>query len=331
MWGKKKKEEPKVEKSKVVYDVEKDGSKNELEEIQTEFAQGFANKKAGDMEFTIPLVGLEGAALAEKSIKENANKKDKEDVKEQEKRPRHIFSIILTLLILIVVGVSIWAINSDMFCVEKVIVQNGINVSSGDIYSLVIKEKDKNIFLIDTAFLENSIEKNPYVNEAKVERVFPDTLNVKYTEREPYILLISGDVYLSMDKNGYILEENSEKAFNYIGVVELNLNNQYNLGEGLEGTDIIKYNNAVYLLQTAQVVGFEYKISRIEFEDAEDMKLYLEGVDIDVNYGTLKKEQASDKLIYLNATLNKAISKSYKGHLDMSAENYYEKSVLNRE
>ena len=117
----------------------------------------------------------------------------------------------------------------------------------------------------------------------------------------------------------------------YVGIVQLNLNNQYNIGDCLEGTDIIKYNNAVYLLQTAQIVDFEYKISKILFEDAEDMKLFLEGVDIDINYGTLKKEQTSDKLIYLNATIKKAISKNYKGHLDMSAENYYEKSVLNRE
>ena len=198
MWGKKKKEEPKVEKNKVVYDVEKDGSKEELEEIQTQFARGFAGKKSGDMEFTIPLVGLEGAALAEKNVKESANKSE-DDEKEPEKKPRHIFSIVLTLLILIAVGAGIWAINSDMFFLENVTVQDGINVLSGDIYNLVIKEKDKNIFLIDIGYLEKNIEKNPYVNKATVERVIPNSMNVKYTERTPYVLLISGDSYFSLD------------------------------------------------------------------------------------------------------------------------------------
>ena len=151
MWGKKKKEEPKVEKNKVVYDVEKDGSKEELEEIQTQFAQGFAKKKANDMEFSIPLVGLEGAVLAQKNIKEkNAKLEEDNEEDEEEKKPRHIFSIILTLLIIIAIGAGIWAINSDLFYLAHVTVQDGINVKSGDIYNLVIKEKGNSILLIDT-------------------------------------------------------------------------------------------------------------------------------------------------------------------------------------
>ena len=330
MWGKKKEEEPKVEKNKVVYDVEKDGSKDELEEIQTQFAKGFANKKAGDMEFSIPLVGLEGASQAEKNIKENANKKS-DDEEDEEKKPRHILSIIITLLFIIAISAGIWAINSDMFYLDRVTVQDGINVSSGDVYNIVIKEKGKNIFLIDTGYIEKNIEKNPYVNKAKIERVLPNGFDVTYTERTPCVLLLSGDTQLSLDKEGYILEENSEKSFDYIGIIELNLSKQYDVGDALSGTDIVKYNNAIYLYQVAENVGFEYNISTIKYEDAENMKLILDGVDIDVNYGALKKEQTSDKLIYLNAIIKKSISQKYKGQLDVSAENYYEKSVLNRE
>lgn len=84
-------------------------------------------------------------------------------------------------------------------------------------------------------------------------------------------------------------------------------------------------------MQVADNINFEYKISNVSYDDTSDIKFYIDEANIEVLYGPLKKDQVNDKLLYLKEIINKSKSQGLKGYLDISADNYYEKAVLNSE
>jgi len=321
MFGKKKVEEPKVEKNKIVYDVEKDGKENdEIEDLLSQ-ADVASNGNKNNVEFTLPLVGIEDVSLTNNQDNDTEKEKPKKNIK-------HIFvGVILAILIGCVCFLT-WAINSDLFTLKTIIIPNGVNVSSGDIMNIVSGDIGINLFLIKTGNIEKRIKENPYINKVKVKKVFPDSLKVEYEEILPYMILGSGDSKIYVDKKGTVISQSNEIDYNVGVVIKFDVNNNYKDGEQLSGVDNIKYKNAVYLMQAAKNIGFEYNIYMIEYEDAESMKLYIENADIDVLYGAFNKEQVDEKLLRLNSIIKETIDKNLKGIIDVSAKNYYEKSVL---
>jgi len=63
-----------------------------------------------------------------------------------------------------------------------------------------------NIFLLDIGYLQQAIQAFPWVEEARVRKIFPSTLNIEIKERTPFALLKKEGLYL-IDRYGVELQK----------------------------------------------------------------------------------------------------------------------------
>ncbi len=350
---KKQEEEETPTKPKKVYDVEND--KNKKLDISAIFDETTADapkkeKKNETVEFTIDL-GSRAILNSVDDEEEIEELEDEDDEEESGISAGRVFKFVILTIIIFAILLFVWAINSDFFSIAKVVdannpefVYNNVK-DSGDEYIQSLTKEDalsyevlkatnkyvgNNIFLVETSKIKKNIESIPYVYKATVSKNLPSTLSVSYTVRKPYMYVESGDIIKLVDQYGEVLEEVQYKNDELPTVYGINIE-KYSEGKILEGIDQVKFKNAVYMLETATTIGFNYNISDINYKDSDNVIFRVKGLPIRIIYGEMEKNNMNDKMMYLNEILNKSSIHGYKGTLDISSEDYLSKSVLNSE
>lgn len=103
-----------------------------------------------------------------------------------QKAPSRIRGVVIALFIvaaLLGVGGAV-IYNLNLFPVEKVTVSGVEHITAEEMTDLAAVPQDTTLIRVDTAAIESRLESNPWVKDAVVERVFPDTINLKITERK---------------------------------------------------------------------------------------------------------------------------------------------------
>ena len=354
---KKQEEDNTPTKPKKVYDIEND--KNKKVDISAKFDETTdapkKEKKNETIEFTLDLES--GEILDSYDNDEEVEQEDNEEEEYEDEAEEtrlsigRVFKFLILTLIIFSVLLFLWAINSNFFSIVKVVdanntsfVYNDFEGSGEEVVQTLTKEDalsyevlsesskyiGKNIFLIETSKIKRGIESIPYVYKASISRKLPDTLLVSYTVRKPYTYIESGDTIKLVDQYGEVLEKVQYKIDDLPTIYGINIG-KYSNGKTLEGIDQVKYKNAVYMLETATTVGFNYSISDINYKDSDNVIFRVKDLPIRIIYGEMEKNNMNDKMMYLNEILNKSSAHGYKGTLDISSEDYLSKSVLNSE
>ena len=129
-----------------------------------------------------------------------------------------------------------------------------------------------------------------------------------------------------MDKYGNILEIKKENDMPELPIIYGIEDKEFIPGQKLEGISNLKYENVVYLLETAAHTGFDYTISEVNYIDTEAMRLSITQMNIEIVYGGIERTILNDKMTYLNEVLKNLENK--KGTLDISSNNYSEKVIF---
>jgi len=87
------------------------------------------------------------------------------------------------------------AFHSGCFGVAKVRVENNSRVSAEEVVALSDVRTDANIFDLDLEMIGRKIEENPWIAEARVERVFPREVVIHIGERVPKAVINLGYLY----------------------------------------------------------------------------------------------------------------------------------------
>ncbi|MBO5141849.1 MAG: FtsQ-type POTRA domain-containing protein [Clostridia bacterium] len=253
-------------------------------------------------------------------VEKEYNKKKKEEKKNT--------SIIVSsfLLIFIAIGIIAGCLTTPTFDVVHIEAMNGQNVTSGEIQKYFSGIKGKNTFLVNISETEKSIETHPYIYKAKITRKLPNGLEVNYIERNPYAIIKYIESYVLIDKYGYILEIKKENENYELPIIYGIETDEFIPGQKLSGTASLKFENSVYLLETAEHVNFDYVVSEINYTNSEEVRLSINEENIQIVYGKIQKEILSDKIAYLNEIIKELNNK--KGTLDISSENYSEKVIF---
>lgn len=81
-------------------------------------------------------------------------------------------------------------------------------LSENEIIENVQKYKNKNILLVNSEEIKNNlIEKESYIKDVIVNKIYPNKLEINIYERKPIAKIINDNSILVFDKEGYILEE----------------------------------------------------------------------------------------------------------------------------
>jgi len=124
-------------------------------------------------------------------------------------RSKHIVLFFLAIagFFLLLTEGYLYLINCDDFAVKKAEIACRQEFVGRDIRALLDASKLGNLLLLDIGELRDRIEAHRWVREARLRKVFPSTLKVEITEREPAAILKSGGSLLMIDRDGVWLEQ----------------------------------------------------------------------------------------------------------------------------
>lgn len=93
-----------------------------------------------------------------------------------------IIAILIVAAVLGIAGVVVY--NMNLFPVKNVKVSGVEHLTAEETTELAAVPQGSTLISVDAAGIESRLKSNPWIKDAVVERVFPDTLNLKITERE---------------------------------------------------------------------------------------------------------------------------------------------------
>ncbi len=250
-------------------------------------------------------------------------RKNKEDKLKKENTG---LKFLMFFLFLVIIGLSIGILFSPAFNLNEIIVEDGINVKKEEISNVVNVKYGENVFKQNYKELKSDVKSLPYIEDVKLMIRFPDKIEIDYTERKPYALIKFLESYFVVDRFGYLLEIKKDKENLELPVIYGIDVEEYELGEKLSDTSSVKLKNVVTLIETAEQRDFKYAIREINYEEIGEVKIWLDGHEIEIIYGQIDKNIITEKLTFLEQILNKLHDK--RGRLDISSEEYAEKSIF---
>lgn len=167
--------------------------------------------------------------------------------------------------------------------------------------------KGENIFKFNST-VEQKIKENTYIESVNTKRKLPGTVIISVKERtvKYQINLINSYVYI--DKNGYILENSSEKKDVPV-IVGLSIKEDEMLNEKrLKTEDLEKLNDIIKIIDSAKTINIDNLITEINTENKENYVLYLESKGKKINLGDTSN--LTNKMLYVKKILEKEEGKT---------------------
>ena len=201
-------------------------------------------------------------------------------------RNRFFWLGILGLVIL--GGIFYLLVFSAFFRIGKVIVSGNEKIPKERIQDIVKENlerkiiffKSKSIFLIDLKKIkENVLNIFPKIAEIEITRDFPDTLNLKVTERKEVGIFCHQNACFLLDKEGIIFE-NVPEEMQLLKIQRLNFDREIKLGERIIEKEILSpiLEAETKLREDLKIPVKEISIAsdeRVNFKTFEDWEIYF--------------------------------------------------------
>ena len=208
------------------------------------------------------------------------NKTKQKTIKKQVKNKRKItHTIKYIMLIVLFISVVLCAMFSPLFNIKTIEVIGNEKITNNEIINLSQIQLEDNTFKISKTKIINLIKENAYINEVIIKRKLPSNIIITVEERKPAYLLEYASGYIYLDKQGYMLEINSEKLELPILQGALTQTSEFIVGNRLCIEDLEKLAILSKIMQLAEVNEISNLISRIDIENKQNIKLIFETKD----------------------------------------------------
>ncbi len=209
----------------------------------------------------------------------------------------------LSILILIIVAITLFLL-SPIFSISRIEVKGNTQISSDEIISLSRIEKGMNLFSVNKKHVITNVKENSYIDDVKISRKWPTTLQITVQERNVELLLEYGSSYAYLDKNGYILEISTENIADKPKLRGYKTSeDQIKPGNRLCEEDLESINVVYTILNVTENYSIRQAISSINISDDSNYVLYLESEKKTVNLGTT--DNIEIKMLYLQSILER--------------------------
>ena len=165
-----------------------------------------------------------------------------------------IFVLVLALGLVILLFAPFFNIKSievegsGRYTAEEIIENSGIMIGENGFRKLRLDpEAILELRLLDS---EESIKQQlPYVKSCIVKIVFPDSIKIQITEREPAAYIVHFDNYLTVDSQGYVLEAGASPPEGLKEIRGIDFK-KYTIGRQLEESEINLIQTGVDIINT---------------------------------------------------------------------------------
>lgn len=241
----------------------------------------------------------------------NRNNQKKEQAKKQvmnknqrriQKRKKRVKRILKwTSLILIIAGGITFALVSPIFDIQDIQIVNNEQVSSETIISLSGLSKGNNIFQYRTSKVEKQIKENPYIEEVKIDRVFPNEVKITIEERQKRFSLAFLNGYAYLTTQGYILEITNDPADYPIIQGASTPEEQIVAGNRLETNDLEKLGVVIQIMDAAKSCELDSKVTSIDMSDKNEYSIIMESEKKTIHLGD--GSNLSNKMLWVKSIL----------------------------
>lgn len=123
------------------------------------------------------------------------------------RRTLRVGATVFSVVLFIVGGffVTQLLLASDLFRVDQITVQGHVRLSEEQIEALSDIDVGINTFHLDLGLIGQKIEENPWVKEARVQRIFPRQVVISIKERRPVAIVNLGYLYY-LDNQGEVFK-----------------------------------------------------------------------------------------------------------------------------
>lgn len=235
--------------------------------------------------------------------KNNKMKKRKKLSEKQIKRRRFILKLIKwTSLSLIIIGIIIFIMLSQIFNIKSINVKKNNKISYEQIVSLSGVQINENTFKYSKSDIKNKIKENAYIEEVKVKRLLPDALEIEVKERTARLMLLFGNAYVYINSQGYILEI-SDQNIN-LPIIKGYKTEEKDIvtGRRLCNEDLEKLSVVLKIIELAQSEQILDKITEVDIEDENDYKLIMEKDQKTVHLGNCS--MLEERILWVKTILN---------------------------
>lgn len=140
------------------------------------------------------------------------NKINKQREIEQKRRKKRKTTLVVILIIIVTGALGTYLSISPTFKIEKISVRGNEQLTKEKVQELAGIKKGDNIFSKVGKVLEVKLKQNGCIEEAKVIKVYPNTIEIEITERKKqFQIKTETGNYIYIDEQGYILDCSTEK------------------------------------------------------------------------------------------------------------------------
>ena len=253
-----------------------------------------------------------------KKVAKNATSKNNKDKQSKSKKGLKIFIIIFLIIITMFI-----IMNINICQIKNVELIGNESLTKEQIEGTVNFEQYNNLFALNTLKVKDDLEKNAYIEDVKVSRIFPNTVKLTIKERTPRFMLQVADSYVYINSQGYMLEVSVEKLnVPIILGFKTDLSN-VEAGNRLEVDDLKELQTIIKIVQTAKSNEIADMITKIDVSNNRNYTLILEGEQKTVYLGDCS--DLNTKMLYLNGILNQ--TKNLAGeiflNMDLNTDDAY--------
>lgn len=268
----------------------------------------------------------------------NKNKIKKEEqkrrvlTKKERKRKRKIKRIKFFLKLILFVGLAsgtiIFALTSPIFNIKDIKVINNNQVQADTIISLSELKTEDNIFKFYGKNVVNKIKENAYIENVKIHRKLPSTIEIEVEERTPKFSVDYMGKYAYINTQGYILE--IAETNNEMTIIQgATTKEDIQPGNRLCNEDLSRLEDTIKILNSANENNLEGKVTSIDISDKNEYSIYIESEKKRVHLGD--STNLSNKMLYILAIIEKEKDKEgdifVNGDLNNKFQPYFREKV----
>ena len=274
------------------------------EDITLEKREKKQNKKEPlVIEIESPYIKIEPEKKEKSEIKEDKQKSKRKVIsKKTKKRKKKRKLIKITILSLIIVGITVFALISPIFDVDKIEVKENEKIDSQTIISLSGIKEGTNIFKISKKQVANNLKENPYIENISTRKKLPNTIEITVQERKIAYQVKIINSYIYIDYQGNILEKSSQKE--KVPIIEgLKTEQEKFLNDKkISKEDISHLRELIKIKENATNSGIWDKISKINIKEKKyTLEIKKENKIIHLGDAT----ELTTKMMFLKVILEK--------------------------
>lgn len=250
-----------------------------------------------------------------KTKKKNTSKQPKKENKTK-KRINKIFKIFGILVLLI--ASTIILLCSSLFNIQTIEVSGNVKLSDEKIISLSSLELYTHILKFSKKDVVENIKENAYIEDVKITRVYPSTVNIEIEEREARYMLQFADSYVYINNQGYMLEISNEKLELPVLVGFTTDLSNIKAGNRINVDDLKKMNTVIKIYDSAKLNEINDLITKIDISNTKNYSIELASKGKTVYLGDcLNYSDLKTRMLYLKSILEKSEGKSGEIYLDI--------------